>query len=165
MYKDAYEEGKRLVDSQSAEIDSMRQRSVQFVAFVGSATAFLVGTSLQAVSRTPPFYVLAVSATAFSIIMVASLVFVLLGLVWIKGFRRAKWNFRSSPRILVERWIEPDVGAHAEAEYYHDLAIHYDDKAKENRPWLAQLRRWYAALIVSGATGLLVWVTLFWMFV
>jgi hypothetical protein len=42
MYKMAYDEAKRLVDDQVAELDGIRQRSVQFLAFIGTGTAFLV---------------------------------------------------------------------------------------------------------------------------
>lgn len=82
MLKVAYEEGLRIIEDQVAELDSMRQRSVQFLAFVGSATAFLAGSGLGGTyDRGPAFFVLAGLASLVSAIAIALASFVLLSLV------------------------------------------------------------------------------------
>ena len=73
----AYEEGKRALADQTDELNGIRNRAVSYMAFVGSATAFLVGTGLKAAHRDAWFYSLAVLASAASLSTLALISLVL----------------------------------------------------------------------------------------
>lgn len=169
LLKTAYEEGRRAVDDQLAELDSMRQRSVQYMAFVASATAFLVGSGLGADrDRGIGFHGLAGLATGLGVLALILLSFILMAIVFTTDSRlfitHARWNFRLRPKVLVTGWIAPEVGAASEAEFYEDLALHYEDKLEENERWLKQIRRWYWGFILSGAAQVILWVWFMWRF-
>src|SRR5690349_1031373 len=70
LYKVAYEESRRTLDDQADELNRIRDRAVQFEVFIGAATAFLVGTGLQAPHRDTTFRILAGVATAASVMMI-----------------------------------------------------------------------------------------------
>lgn len=163
MYRVAYEEGKRTVDDQVAELDSMRQRSVQFLAFVGSATAFLVGSGLSAPTRGPLFLALALLASLLSIASILLVLCVLLTVVFRRGRpQRIAWNLRISARVLVEHWVGPEVGAASESKYLRDLALQYDGMAMENDPNMRVVRRRYGWFLFIGSLQVLVWASLVW---
>lgn len=175
--KDAYEEGKRAVDDQMAELDSMRQRSVQFLAFVGSATAFLVGTGLAATSAatqsgTPRdgwFYFFAITASVLSLVMILLVLAVLLSIVRHPDgpkskLGRAHFDFRNSSRTLVEDWIDPPSQRMDEARYFRNLAITYDQKYEENEPFLSSIRVTYAWFLSVGTAQLVLWSVVVWAF-
>ena len=164
MYRVAYEEGVRAVDDQIAELDSMRQRSVQFLAFVGSATAFLVGTGLGGAARTPAFYAVAATATVLALFSLTMVAFILLSIECRHGLHRVLWNFRLEPSTLVEKWIDPDVGAASESEYYRALALQYDKMSAENDGPLKTVRRWYWLFLLLGSTQVMLWASLVWAF-
>ncbi|WP_146082094.1 hypothetical protein [Rathayibacter sp. AY1A3] len=168
MYEDAYSEGKRTVDDQVAELESMRQRSVTFVAFVGSATAFLVGTSLAAASSTDrdaAFFIWSWIATATSGATIFALVGVLLAVTFKKSwpfFRKERWNFRNTAKVLVDDWIDP--ASLSEKSYYRNLAITYSNKADENSAPLRRVRGVYTTLLVAGALQLACWSAVVWIY-
>jgi hypothetical protein len=100
MYRIAYDEGKRLVDTQLAELNGMRDRSVQFLAFVGSATAFLVGTSLGRVGegtdiayKTALTVSLAIAASVASLAAIYLVITILLALSKYLNFKPMEWEF------------------------------------------------------------------------
>lgn len=170
LYRESYEEGKRAVDDQMAELQSMRERSVGFIAFVGSATGFLVGTGLPSITvRTGWFFSTAAFATLISALAIVALISILLGLVVVRDGRRrrihrAVWNFRNSPETLVRDWIEPDLGAHAELDFYRDLALNYETKLTENDPLLNQVRVSYVLLLTLGSLQIVAWSVVLWVF-
>ena len=164
MYKIAYEEGKRLVDDQLAELDGMRQRSVQFLAFVGSATAFLVGTSLGRVDTSAGLaygitaLVLAISASLAAAVAIILVVFILLALSK-KG--RVEFEFRLSPTVLVKT-IEPEVPQPDEADLLRYLALEYSEMHDSNESGIAKIRKYYTAFITIGFLQLVLWALVAW---
>ena len=171
MLKEAYEEGKRLIDDQIAEADSMRQRSVQFMTFTGSATAFLVGTSLKDGSpQQLDFYLMAILATVVSVLTILAMLAILLSLMVERSassmprVTKADWAFRLNPGTLVRKWLSPDVGAPTENDFYRGLALEYEKGAAINDAYLGQMRRWYAFLLVVGSAQVLAWAALAWIF-
>jgi hypothetical protein len=169
LYKVAYEEGKRQVDDQVAELDGMRQRSVQFLAFVGAATGFLVGTSLHRVGTTTPgpayghlAFGLAVAASLASLIAIFLVLSVLLGLSR-KGWRmrRAEFEFRLSSEDLLDL-IEADVGKPDEVDFYKYLASEYDVMYDTNDSYLVKIRRYYTLFIAIGFIQLALWTAVAW---
>lgn len=164
LYKLAYEEGKRTVDDQLAELDSMRQRSVQFLAFVGASTAFLVGTGLRAPSRSTGFYLLASIATLSIVVSILLCSAILVAASWRgRGLQIEDWSFRLSAKSLVQ-WIEPDVKPPSESDYFRALALRYNAMADENAPRLSRMRRHYIAFLVFGFLQLGAWVALVWIY-
>lgn len=163
LYKLACEEGKRTVDDQLAELDSMRQRTVQFLAFVGSATAFLVGTGLHAVSRNSGFYAVASIATLLSALSVILCLSILVASSRPWSRELEQWSFRLSPSALV-KWIEPDVHPPRDYDFYRALALQYEAMAEANAPSLDRIRRRYLIFLVMGFGQLCGWVALAWLF-
>lgn len=176
LYKLAYEEGKRLVDDQLSELDTMRQRSVQFLAFVGSASAFLVGTSLKASDRTTIFYVLAIGASVLTLLTVFLCLSLLTASTWQGGDsdvqkrgalrflpHAEQWAFRLSPKALVQ-WIEPDVRQPSESDYYRALAERYEGMARENSQSLNKMRNRYVGFLAAAVLQLTLWLVLAWLY-
>ena len=183
-YKLAYDEGKRTVDDQLSELDSMRQRSVQFLAFVGAATAFLVGTGVNRndATRGYLFYALVAAATIASIATVIAVAFILLSLWWAKrdpdedvaskdqpssqvtrrkGLRQMRFQLRLSPQQLVE-WGEPEVPDRSDADLYRNLARYYEQMKDWNAVRLDALRHSYIAFILLGFCQVILWVSVAW---
>ena len=164
LYKLAYEEGKRTVDDQLAELDSMRQRSVQFLAFVGSASAFLVGTSLKATDRSPAFYVVAIAASAMTLLTVALCLSMLIAArLPLASGGTEKWAFRLSPSALV-KWAEPDVHPPSESDFYRALAEKYEEMARENSSGLSKIRSRYIGFLGGAVLQLTLWLVLAWLY-
>lgn len=163
LYKLAYEEGKRTVDDQIAELDSIRQRSVQFLAFIGTATAFLVGTSLKLPTRTLAFYVIAVLASLLMLASVALCLSLLIASVKPWSRKAQDWSFRLKPKSLVA-WIEPDVRQPSESDYYRALAEVYEDMADENSVGLDDIRRSYIWFLGIAFVQLTLWLVLAWLY-
>lgn len=163
MLKVACDEGRRAIEDQVSELDSMRQRAVQFLAFVGSATGFMVGAGLGASARPKGFEPLALAATASSLLTILLVAFLLLGIVFESWRpRRSKWLVRINAGRLVREWIGPDIGVSKEAEFYQDLALAFEKMAKNNKPALEALRRWYWILLVVGSAQVSLWALLVW---
>lgn len=82
MFKAAYNEGRSSVDKQYSALNATRTRSVQFMAFVGSATAFLVGSAVSGtVQRSVGFYLVLILATLISVAALVFLILILLSIV------------------------------------------------------------------------------------
>jgi hypothetical protein len=163
LYKLAYEEGQRTVDDQLSELDSMRQRSVQFLAFVGTATAFLVGTSLRAYPHSEIFFILAGAATALALATIGLCVAVLNASRKLWSPTPVDWSFRLSPSVLV-KWIEPDVHPPSDADFYKHLALHYEEMATENDVPLHRIRNRYLTFLGVGFLQLTLWLAVAWIF-
>jgi hypothetical protein len=158
LYQVAYEEGRRTLDDQTDELNRMRDRAVNFAVFVGAATAFLVGTGLQAPRRDSTFYAIAILASALSALMIFLLFMVL------NPAKRKKelWNYRLSPKLLIQGWIETEVPVPSKAQFNKELARVYDDMVMKNETVLGTLRTAYRWLIVVGSAQLMVWAALVW---
>lgn len=163
LYKLAYEEGKRAVDDQLSELDSMRQRSVQFLAFVGSASAFLVGTSLKATERSLVFYSIAITASILTLLTLALCLSLLTATRRLLGGGLEQWSFRLSPSALV-KWIEPDVRPPSEADFFRALAERYEGMATDNSRSLSKVRSRYSAFLGVAVLQLTFWLVLAWLY-
>src|SRR5688572_27166118 len=72
LYEITYSEATRTLDDQAAEVSNARTRAVQFLAFVGAATAFLLGTAITgATQRDAVFYGLAIAGSALALAGIA----------------------------------------------------------------------------------------------
>jgi hypothetical protein len=156
LYRIAYEESQRTLDDQQDELKSMRDRAVTFMAFVGAAAAFLIGTGLQVKHRDAGFYSLAIIASALSALSIALLIALL------NPSTKKKWDYRLSAKSLISGWIETEVPVPSEAHFLRALATKYDDMRAVNEILLDSLRTWYRWLIVSGSAQLTVWAILVW---
>ena len=135
----------------------MRDRAVQFTAFIGAATAFLVGTGLHAANRDAVFYALASLASALSALSIVLLIALL------NPSNKRKWNYRMSATSLIEGWIENEVPGPSEAQFLRALSIRYENMRCENETLLESLRTWYRWLIIIGSTQITVWAVLVWL--
>jgi len=167
MYRVAYEEGQRLVDDQLAELSAMRDRSVQFLAFIGSATAFLVGTSLGRVGDVGIAYgtvtlLLACVASVASLIAIYLVATMLLALSKHGRFKSIQWNFRVSPTVLIDDWIEREVPRPHQDDFLGGLAEAYQKMHDDNEPGLARMRNYYTAFIVVGFFQVVLWASVAW---
>lgn len=162
LYTIAYDEGKRTINDQLSELDSMRQRSVQFLAFIGSATAFLVGTSLKSVARPAEFYFVAVAAT------VLTLASVVLCILLLRASRKTfgkgdDWDFRVSPNRLL-LWIEAEVGQPSSTDFVRALAVHYGKMIETNERALQAVRTRYMVFLLITVGQLILWLILAWFY-
>jgi len=156
MYRIAYQESQRTLDDEQDELNRMRDRAVAYTAFVGAASAFLVGTGLQAHGKDVLFYTLASIASALT----ASLIILLVALL--TPSKAKLWHYRLSATSLIKGWIEADVPVPNEAAFIRALAIKYDDMHRENEILLKSLRQKYQWLIVCGTAQLTIWAALVW---
>lgn len=178
MQRVAYAEGQRLVDDQLAELDALRQRTVQVLAFVGSATSFLVGTTLSTRELSVGAQVVGTIAALLSIGSLLLACVILLAAVdrapaslvdgsvpskkWFP--RPATWNFRMDPKVLVDGWIDaPRVsGPLTEVAFYKALALRYSSMAAENTPILARVRMCFVFFVAVTTIQVVVWAGLAW---
>jgi hypothetical protein len=156
LYKVAYQEAQRALDDQQGELRSMRDRSVQFTAFIGAATAFLVGTGLHPAYRDVLFYILASVASALSVALI------LLLLALLTPSNRRLWYYRLSAKSLIAGYIETEVPPPTEAHFLRALAERYDGMRVENEKLLSAVRAYYRWLIVVGIAQITVWAALVW---
>jgi len=157
LYRVAYEESQRTLDDQQDELKGMRDRAVQFTAFVGAATAFLVGTGLHATHRYATFYVLAGIASVFSVVSIGLLIALL------NPWKKKPWEYRLSAKILIDSWIESEVPGPSEAKFLRALAERYDKMRCANEDLLRSLRTWYRWLIIVGSAQVTIWAVLVWL--
>ena len=156
LYEIAYREAQRALDDQQAELRGMRDRSVQFTAFVGAATAFLVGAGLHPSHRDASFYALAIVASALSVALILLLITLLFP-------RRHKlWHYRLSANDLITGWIEPRDRPPSHAHVIRRLARRLDRMRIENEKLLGSLRTWYGWLVIVGAVQVAAWTALVW---
>jgi hypothetical protein len=156
LYRIAYQEGQRTLDDEQDELNRIRDRAVQFTAFVGAATAFLVGTGLSSTSKDAVYYGLASAASALS----AILIIFLFGLLAPIG--RHSWAYRISTDYMVNRWIEADIPQLDEAGLLRAMTFEYGKMHRHNEAMLRSIRRLYRWLIATGAAQVTVWAALVW---
>lgn len=159
LYRVAFDESVRTLKQQTDELSAIRQRLVQFLAFVGTATAFLVGTALHPESTPIPrgheFMPLCIAGTAA---MGVTLVLTLILLYP----RTTPLTVVSSARDILDD-IHRDVSpTDTEAHLLHNLAWYYDGYVEENKPVLTRARWIYFLAIGSGALQLGIWIALVW---
>jgi hypothetical protein len=162
LYERAAGVGKDALDDQVSELDSMRNRSVQFLAFVGSATAFLVGTSLNgAVPRGPGFGITGALGTLGILALLVILRSILTGTANWFGGAQMNWNYRLDPTAYTE-WLD-EQGSRVSAEvFYRHLAGVYRTQKVANEEYLKVIRARYFAFLVSSTSVLLIWGVVAW---
>jgi hypothetical protein len=156
LYRIAYEEGQRALDDQTDELNRLRDRAVQFTAFIGAATAFLVGAGIHPAHRDSVFYTLAGTASGLSILSI------LLLLSLLKPRTRKLWHYPLSATSLIVGWIETEVPLPSEAHFLRALAEKYDTMRVQNELLLGVLRTTYTFLIIIGAIQITFWAALVW---
>jgi hypothetical protein len=155
MYRIAYEESQRALDDELDELKGMRDRAVNFMAFIGAATAFLVGTGLSSSNKDTAFYTIAgIASGLFAVVIV--LLFFLLG-----PSRRRPWYNKISAGAIITEWIETDFPPN-EAQLMRALAEKNDDSRIQNEKVLGSLRSRYQLIIAGGAFQLVLWAILVW---
>lgn len=157
LYKIAMDEGRRALDDQLDELSGIRNRAVQFNAFVGAATAFLAGVGLRTGTniRDALFFGLAGTASLVSLAALACLALV------IAPRRKAVFETRSSPGVILG-WIDNDVPRPTEAAMLRGLAKQYEGRRSRNEVVLGHLRRLYVWTILLGGFAVLAWGVVAW---
>lgn len=162
LYQVAYDESQRALDEQANELDGMRQRATQFISFVGTATAFLVGTGVKSPDRDATFFVIALVGSLASlgtILLAVAILTLVRRSGW--GFERFQWELRLSASRLVE-WIEPDVGGPDEVDFMKAIALRQDQMRESNEVNLRVVRTRFLWLIILGSVQIVVWAALVW---
>lgn len=162
MYKVAFDESVRALEDQTDELSNIRQRLVGYLAFVGSATAFLVGSSINPqVSagghRSAWFYGLATTGTSLMVLSVG----LAICLLWP---RLTKLSTTASAKVIIDSNIDRKLSpVQNVGELYRDLALYNDDAVDANDPVMGRARRFYFGAVVVGALQLCAWVALVWL--
>ena len=160
LYKVSFDESVRTLDQQREELSAIRQRGVQYLALVVTATAFLVGSTLTGSrefgNRDGVFYAVAGLGTA---LMATTIV--LAGVLLWPGY--TKMSTRASAKLIQERFIDPEVPASSEGYLYRTLALYNDKSKRSNELVLAKVRAIYLAVVVLGALQVAAWVVLVWL--
>jgi hypothetical protein len=159
-YKLARDEELRSLDLQRSQLESMRTRSAQYLAFGGAATGFLVGTGLTHAQRDSMFFWIAGIATVFSLAMVVLAVCVFVGGFDIRARSASKWQF-ALPNGFVLRAAEADIRP-TESQINAYLARNYWQLADANRPAMKRMQLQYVVFLAVGALQLVLWVILLW---
>lgn len=154
----AYDQGLRALDDQRDELNGIRTRAVQFVAFVGAASGFLVGSALgSSDADSDLFYVVASIASIASVVMLVCVALVL--------SPAKKFEYRLDPNVLVQQWIERDVPRRpTQPELLSGLAKLQSGMIQDNETSLNKWRRQYRVLIISGLVSLSLWMAAVWIF-
>lgn len=156
MYRLAYDQGLRSLADQASEIDGMRTRAISYMAFVGTATAFLVTSTLRSTSPGTPFYVAAALGTVSFLVAI-----ILLARLIHPGI---KFTLKINPRYIVEDWIDRDIPAPSEAAILRGLSGWFACYIEKNETGLDKLRFRFNGLIISASVGLLLWIFAVWAF-
>ena len=187
VYKTGFEEGQRAVDAQLSELESMRNRSLVFLAFTGTVTAFLIGTSLRSQDVTGWFYALAGAATGLWVLALLLCLSLLVAPVrfltmlapwrWWRPTPEKKeeeektvmhWQFRMSARSIVARpnpvCDEKVRRPSSQADIYQALAWVLEGMREYNAVRLVVIRRRYWAFIAVATIQLMLWTALAWMY-
>lgn len=189
-YKAAAEVGRLSVVDQVAELDAIRNRSATFLAFVGSSTAFLVGTAIRGSAGDPQagFVVIALFACAAMLAQLVMFFTVMLGLTswrsfWarqprIAGSRSSaqgdppargkymEWDSRQSGKMFAD-WLSSDLADRnpdARVKFYRHLANQYEKQFESNREYLRVTRRRYTNFMIGGFVSLLLWAVAAWLY-
>jgi hypothetical protein len=156
QYRIAYEQVQRAVDDQTDELNGIRDRAVAYAAFIGAATAFLVGSTVKGIAHDATYLALASSGTLVFVVSIIAL--------WrvIRPTKKA-WQIRLSGAVLVDDWIDSrDVPKPTDAQLIRALALRYDQMREANEVVLGGLRRSYVTYIVASMIQLAMWIVLAW---
>jgi hypothetical protein len=150
LYEAVYAEAKRSLEGQTAALDEIRQRAGMFLAFVGSATAFLVGAAVQA--KVPPSFA-SVHGLVIAALVATGAASVAACVILVPARR---WQEELSAEALITGWVETDIPM-TRIWFFRELALVYDEMRLANRPTLV-LRQWtFAGLVVFGVLQVALW--------
>jgi hypothetical protein len=155
LYEIAYDQSKLALEDQSADLNNMRTRSVQYLAFVASATAFLATAVIRSSDRHAAFYTFAWIGTALAVAVLAAEGFLLSP--WMTRLKR-----RADPQLLLKTWIERDVPAPSRAEMLREMALRQEQWERDNDHVISRVRVLYFLLVLLGAGQVAAWATLAW---
>lgn len=168
-YKAAADVGRLAVVDQVSELDAIRTRSSTFLAFVGSATAFLVGTAVKGSDGNPsPGFVIAglVGTVALAALLVVFTSVMIGSTRWYWPKEQMLWDSRQSGRMYAD-WLHGDLANAAPdtpIAFYRHLANQYELQFNSNRIYLTTIRNRYLALVVMGFVVLVTWGVAAWLF-
>lgn len=156
LYRIAYDEARSSISDQVDELNGMRNRAVSFMAFIGSATAFLVGTSVGSATPSWLFYVLAVLAGGSTIYAIVQLCRVIRpGIMF---------TIRLDPTKIIADFIDRQVPRPSEAQLLRSLTGFYGVYIDQNEEGLSKIRNRFSQVIFFGSGGLLLWTLTVWIF-
>jgi len=158
VYKLAFEESIRALEDQRDELSGLRQRVVQFLAFTGSATAFLLGSSFDLLKKTPRdglFYPLVSVGSVAAAISITCVVLLLRP-------RSTNIGITSSSLVIIASHIESVDAPTSEGRLLRELGYFNGKSAEANDVVLTRMRLVYMLSIGCGALQLLSWTTLVW---
>lgn len=161
QYELARAEELRRLEHQRDELDSMRTRTSQYLAFVGAATGFLVGNGLESAHRDAVFYVIAAIASLISTVAIYLAITVFLGGGKLIGRGVGKYAFTLNS-LVVLRTVEADVPHANPSQVSAYMTRLYAEMADGNAPVLDIARRQYRWFLGTGATQVLGWTILLW---
>lgn len=168
-YRQAAEVGRLAVADQVAELDAIRNRSSTFLAFVGSSTAFLVGTAIRGSAGNPRagFVVIAIIGCLSLTAQLLLFCSVMLGSnrLWPVGQLRA-WDSRLSGKAYAD-WLSGDLAVRAPGtliQFYRHLANEYETQFVANREYLRTTRARYVLFMMTGFLNLLLWALAAWLY-
>ncbi|WP_445156030.1 hypothetical protein ACTWLI_07650 [Arthrobacter sp. Hor0625] len=156
LYRVAFEEGRRSISDQVDELNGIRTRAVSYMAFIGTATAFLVTTTLRSAAPGGLFYVVAILATlsvAWATVQLCRVI-------------RPGLDFtiRLDPRDIITNFIDRQVPRPSEAQLLRSLAGWSGRYIDDNDNALEEIRRRFSHVILFGGGGLLLWTIAVWLF-
>jgi hypothetical protein len=159
VYRLAYDLGLRTLDDQRDELNGIRTRAGAYMAFVGSATGFLVGTTLRGAS--------AESGTWFFPVAAAGTATFIIALIYMARLLSPglEFDFRQSPEIIITDYIETQIPQlPSKTQVLRDLSLEWNASIIENEGNLKPLRKRYRAVIIWGGASLVFWTSAIWMF-
>lgn len=134
----------------------MRSRAVAYMAFIGTATAFLVSTTIRTPNLQLPFYLVALTATLF----VVWSIFQLARVIWPKR----SFTLRIDPINIIEQFIDREVPIPTQAELLRTLSKWFGRYIDDNDLALDKVRNAFTQVVLFGSGGLLLWTIAIWFF-
>jgi len=166
VYKHVVEVGLDALNDQLKELEGIRSRTVQFLAFVGTATAFLVGTSLRGSSDAGTvFNVVGVIATLGIGVLLMLCLSILMGAKHWYGGRSMNWDFQDDPMAYLE-WIDggDSVRPKSNVVFYRYRAQRMSKQLQSNDGYLQKIRARYIFFLIAGIAVLSTWGALAWIY-
>lgn len=156
LYRVAFEEGRRGIADQVDELNGMRTRAVSYMAFIGTAAAFLVTTTLRSAIPGGAFYLIAILATISVTWATVQLCRVVRP--------RLPFTIRFDPRDIITNFIDREIPRPTEAQLLRSLAGWSARYIEENEESLRRIRYRFSHVIMFGGGGLLLWTVAVWIF-
>jgi hypothetical protein len=156
LYQVVYEESQHTLEDQRDELNSLRDRAVQFSIFIGARHSFPHRLRSSEYAQDNGFFALAGAASAISLAAVGLL------FVTLRPPKKKLWYFRLSSKYLIDNWIESEVPRPTKVQFIRALALMNDDSRDRNEKLLAPLRHRYRILAAAGTLQVVLWAALVW---